>query len=81
MHARVPQPYIILSGDDAKKLSVSAGDMVEVTLGNVKVNVTVQIDESASKGAAYLPRHLTQEATPLTVTTGTLTKVAVAVAP
>ncbi|MEO1644619.1 MAG: hypothetical protein AAFR67_05495, partial [Chloroflexota bacterium] len=47
---------------------------VEISFGANSVVVRASVSDDVSAGAVYLPRHLTDEPTPLTPTTGTVVK-------
>jgi NADH-quinone oxidoreductase subunit G len=75
VHPRVLLPYIGLSEADAKKLGVGHGDVVEVSFGGESVRVRASINGTTPDGVAVLPTHMAEKPTPLTVTTGTISKV------
>ena len=77
---RVLAPYVVINGADAKKQKINQGDVVEVKADNVSVRVRANVSDDIEKGSVALPRHLTDRATPMVVTTGTISKVAEAVA-
>lgn len=75
VHPRVVQPYVQINSADAKKLGVAQGDVVEVKGAGMSVRVRAFVNGSAPEGAAVLPRYLTDEATPLSLTVGEISKV------
>jgi NADH-quinone oxidoreductase subunit G len=76
MHPRVADPYAEINSADAKRLNINNGDMVEIAItGAPAIRVRAQVDGGAPKGAIILPRHLTTNAVPLTVTVGSISKV------
>lgn len=77
---RVLAPFVIINSDDAKKKGINQGDVVEVSAGNVTVRVRANVSDDVAKGSVALPRHLSDTATPMVVTAGTINKVAEAVA-
>ncbi len=77
---RVLAPYVVINSADAEAKGISQGDVVEVTAGGTSVNVRANVSDAIDQGAVALPRHLTQTATPMVITTGTLSKVAETVA-
>lgn len=76
---RVLAPYVVINADDARAKGISQGDVVEVTADGVSVRVRANVNDDIAKGAIALPRHLTESATPMVITTGTINKVAEAV--
>lgn len=77
---RILAPYVVINHEDAKKKKIAQGDVVEVTVGNVSVRVRASISEEIAKGSVALPRHMTPTVTPMLITTGSINKVAEAVA-
>lgn len=76
MEPRIDEPYVQLHPADAKKAKVQAGDWVEITVGEVAVRACARIDASTPEGIVLLPRHLSEDATPLTIAVGKLSKAA-----
>ncbi|MEO0562754.1 MAG: molybdopterin dinucleotide binding domain-containing protein, partial [Chloroflexota bacterium] len=74
MEPRTPDAYVHLNAEDAAKLKVETGDTVTVNFGTGSVTVTAVANGVAPAGTALLPRHLTEAATPMTVTVGTVSK-------
>ena len=72
VQGRVATPFVLINPDDANSLKLADGDSVEISFGAKSVVVRAEITEQVSAGAVYLPRQLTDEATPLVPTTGTL---------
>jgi NADH-quinone oxidoreductase subunit G len=76
MHPRVPDPYVEINSADAKKLGINNGDVVQVSAENgISVQVRAHVNGGAPQGAVILPRHLSETVTPLTITSGEVTKV------
>jgi predicted molibdopterin-dependent oxidoreductase YjgC len=76
MRPRVMLPTVELNADDAKKMGIKNGDVVEVRADNeVKVRVRAHVNGAAPQGTALLPRHLGAEAAPLTISVGEVSKV------
>ncbi len=75
VHPRVLAPYAEINEVDAKKLGIEKDDVVEVKTDHVAVRVKAHVNGSAPKGTIVLPRHLTDSATPLEITVGTISKV------
>ncbi|QPC84764.1 molybdopterin-dependent oxidoreductase [Phototrophicus methaneseepsis] len=76
VHARVPLPFIALSSVDADSLGIVEGDLVEVRFAGGSVRVRASIDSSTPQSVALLPRHLTDEPTPMVPGTATISKIA-----
>jgi len=77
---RVLAPYVVINTADADAKGIGQGDVVEVTAGGVTVKVRANVSDAVGQGVLALPRHLTESATPMVITTGTVSKVAEAVA-
>lgn len=77
---RVLAPFVVINTADAKKKGIQQGDVVEIRADNVTVRVRANVSDDVAKGSIALPRHLGDTATPIVVTTGTINKVAEAVA-
>jgi NADH-quinone oxidoreductase subunit G len=76
MHARIPDPFVEINSADAKKLGIANGDAVQVALENgPTLRVWAHVNGGAPKGSVVLPRHLTDEAVPLAISAGSVTKV------
>ena len=80
LEPRILTPFAIVNSDDAAALGISDGDIVEIRAGEAKVRVQAALSDEIAAGAVALPRHLTEEAIPLTITAGSVSKVAEAVA-
>jgi NADH-quinone oxidoreductase subunit G len=75
MSARVADPYIELNAEDAAKLKIQNGDMVQVQAEGAALRVRAHVNGAAPKGTALLPRNLQEAAAPLTITAGAVSKV------
>jgi anaerobic selenocysteine-containing dehydrogenase len=64
-----------INAADAQKLAVNDGDFVQVSIGNDTVRVRARVNGAAPKGSILLPRHLSGEVTPLSLTQGSVTKI------
>ncbi|MFZ4813209.1 MAG: NADH-quinone oxidoreductase subunit NuoG [Phototrophicaceae bacterium] len=73
MSPRTPAAYVSLSEADAHTLGVAEGDTVTVSFDGGAVTVAAHIN-GAPQGVALLPRHLTDAATPMTLTAGSISK-------
>ncbi len=77
VHPRVPDAFVEINSADAKKLGIANGDTVQITVDNVPdaLRVRAHVNGGAPKGTLVLPRHLSDNPAPLTVTVGEVTKV------
>ncbi len=75
VHPRVMAPYAEINSADAKKMGVNSGDVIEISTGGAKLRVRAHVNGGAPQGSIVLPRHLTEEAVPVGITTGTVSKV------
>ncbi|MCY4063347.1 MAG: NADH-quinone oxidoreductase subunit NuoG [Chloroflexi bacterium] len=80
LEPRILRPFALVNADDAAAMGIGQGDIVEIRAGESTVRVQAALSEEISAGAVALPRHLTAEAIPLTITTGSISKIADAVA-
>ena len=81
MHPRVADPYLELNAEDAQKLNIKHGDIVEVVASDgLAVQVRAHVNGSAPLGTVILPRHLTTTAVPMTLAVGAVSKVSEALA-
>ena len=76
VHPRVMVPYTQMNTEDADALGVKNGDVVEISVNGSSVKVRASVSDDIQKGSLVLPRYLTQEATPMYLTVGTIQKVA-----
>lgn len=75
VHPRVAEPFVLLNPADADAISVSDGDTVEISYGEVSVRVAARVSDETAAGAAVLPRYLTETPTPMVPTAGRIVKV------
>lgn len=76
MAARIADPYVEINAEDAAKLNLKDGDVVQVNFGgDHMLKVRAHVSGAAPKGSVLLPRNLQEAASALTLTTGTVTKV------
>lgn len=75
MHPRVMMPYAEINSVDAAKLGITSGDVVEIVADTMRVRVKAHVNGGAPEGSIVLPRHLTTEAVPMTMTLGRVSKV------
>ncbi|MDL1902251.1 NADH-quinone oxidoreductase subunit NuoG [Anaerolineae bacterium CFX9] len=72
---RVSESVVELNAADAAKLKIRDGDWVRVTVGDSSVTAQAHVNGSAPQGTILLPRHLSEEAAPLTISVGAVSKV------
>ena len=75
MEARVPEAYVEINAADAEKLALRDGDFVQVTVGDDTVRARAHVNGTAPQGSILLPRQLSGEVTPLSLTQGSVTKI------
>ncbi|TVR24262.1 MAG: NADH dehydrogenase (quinone) subunit G [Anaerolineaceae bacterium] len=75
VHPRIMSPFVEVNAADAARLDINNGDVVEVKLPDVSVRVRASVNGGAPEGALVLPRHLTDDPTPMTVAVGEIAKV------
>jgi NADH-quinone oxidoreductase subunit G len=75
MHPRILMPYAELNAADAEQWNIASGDVIEVRAGDVSVRVKAYVNGGTPQGSVLLPRHLTDQPVPLTITTGEVKKV------
>ncbi len=80
LEPRILTPFAIVNSDDAAALGINDGDTIEIRAGEASVRVQAALSDDMAAGAVALPRHLTAEAIPLSITAGCISKVAEAVA-
>lgn len=80
IESRILDAYVIVHAADADARGIRQGDLVELCAGGAKVRVRAMVTDEIAQGSVALPRHLTDEAIPMSVTPGTMNKIAAAVA-
>ena len=76
VHPRVMAPFVEINAADAEKMNIAQGDVVEITFPATKsVRVRAHVNGGAPEGSLVLPRHLTEEATPMTPVAAEISKV------
>jgi anaerobic selenocysteine-containing dehydrogenase len=75
MQARVPEAYVEINAADAEKLALRDGDFVQVTVGEDTVRARAHVNGAAPKGTVLLPRHLSGDVTPMSLSAGAVTKI------
>ena len=80
MEPRILTPYALINSADASAMGIIHGDVVEIFAGESTVRVQAKTSDEIAAGIVALPRHMTDAAVPLTVTSGSINRVAQAVA-
>ena len=80
MEPRIVTPYAVINANDAAALGLVHGDVVEIKAGEASVRVRASISDEIAEGLVALPRHMTEAAIPLAPTSGSISRVAEAVA-
>ncbi len=80
LEPRILSPFVIVNSADAQNMGIVHGDVVEISAGESRVRVVANVSDEISPGAVALPRHMTDEAIPMTVTSGVIRRVTEAVA-
>jgi len=75
MHPRVLAPYVEVNAKDAEKMGIAQGDVVEIKADGVVVRAKAHVNGGAPQGSIVLPRYLTNDATPMHITVGEISKV------
>jgi NADH-quinone oxidoreductase subunit G len=78
--SRVAKPFVGMSEATAKKLGVKNGDTVKVQYAGGSVVVHAVVSGNYGDGAVFLPRHLSEETTPMLPVAGNVEKTTEAVA-
>jgi NADH-quinone oxidoreductase subunit G len=79
MEQRVPAPFAAINAADAATYSINDGDLVEISAGDIRVQVTAHVNGAAPQGTVLLPRNLAETGSPLMITAAAISKVAEAV--
>lgn len=80
LEPRILSPFVIMHPADARQWDIIDRDWVEVTAHGATARYQARISAEISRGAVAVPRHMTDEAMPLSPTSGMLKRVAAAVA-
>ncbi len=80
MEPRILAAYATLNSADAQALGIIHGDVIEIQAGEATLRVRASISDEIAAGAVALPRHMTDAAVPLTITSGAVSRVSAAVA-
>jgi NADH-quinone oxidoreductase subunit G len=76
VHPRVMAPFVEINAADADKLNIAQGDVVEISFATAQpVRVRAHVNGGAPEGTLVLPRHLTEEATPMVPVAADISKV------
>ena len=77
---RIVAPFAIVNSQDAARMGIIPGDVVEVRAGECRLRVRASVSDEIAAGVVALPRHLTDAPVPLAVTKGSISRVAEAIA-
>ena len=80
MDGRVLAPYALIHDEDAARLGIGEGDLVEIQAGAAAVRARATVSGDIAKGVLALPRHMSDEAIPMAPAPGIVSRVAEAVA-
>ncbi len=80
MEPRILTPYALINSADASAMGVIQGDLVEISAGESTLRVQAKTSDEIAVGVVALPRHMTDAAVPLSLTSGSINRVAQAVA-
>ena len=80
LEPRVLTPFVIIHPDDAAARGIHEDDVVEISAGESRVRARAALSDEMAAGAVALPRHLVDEAIPMTIASCGIVKVAEAVA-
>ncbi len=58
LHARIPEPFVVMSPDDIQRVATRVGEVVSVRLNGSEVMAKVRQDENLSPGVVLLPRSM-----------------------
>jgi NADH-quinone oxidoreductase subunit G len=58
LHPRIPDPYVALHPEEARRRDIAEGVTVQVTLGEVDVLVDAHLDETLPQGILLVPRSM-----------------------
>ena len=58
LEQRIPDPYVVLSPEDADRLKLTAGSAVQVTLNGTDAIVNARVEEGVPQGAVLVPRSM-----------------------
>lgn len=75
MRPRIAAPYVEINAADAAKMAINNGDMVQVRVNEIAVQVRAHVNGAAPEGSVLLPRHLSEQPVPLTIAAGDVSKV------
>jgi NADH-quinone oxidoreductase subunit G len=80
LEPRILAAFAIVNSTDAAEMGISDGAIVEIVAGGSRLRVRATVSEEIAARTVALPRHLTEDAIPLTLTAGSITAVAEAMA-
>ena len=80
LEPRLLAPYAIVNAADAAARGIIPGDILEIRAGKARLRARATLSAEITAGTVALPRHLTEDAVPLTLSRGDISRVAQAVA-
>ena len=80
MEPRILNAFAIVHPADAGRFGIADGDMIELAAGASVTRAQAMVSDEIAEGLVALPRHMTDAAAPMSVTSGTITRVAEVVA-
>ena len=80
MEARILATDAIIHPDDARALGIIPGDVIDIAAGESVIRARASVSDEMSTGAVALPRHMTEAAAPLSICSGTISRVSATVA-
>ena len=80
MEPRILAATATLNTADAQALGIIQDDVIEIAAGESTVRVRACLSDEIAAGVVALPRHMMNVAVPLTMTSGTVSRVSEALA-
>ena len=80
MEPRILNALAIVHPADAARFGIADGDMIELAAGGAATRAQAMVSDEIAEGLVALPRHMTDAAVPLSIASGTIARVAEAVA-
>ena len=75
---RIPEPFAIINPADVAQFGLISGDRIELRAGDTVLKLRAEISEEIAPGLVAAPRHLSDEALPLSPTRGSIMPLATA---
>ncbi len=75
VHPRVPDAFVEINSADAQQMGIQNGDTVHIRIADAQpIAARAHVNGGAPKGTVVLPRHLSEQPAPLTITAGEVVK-------